>query len=89
MFNVLFITKALIRMCDSQADLRLCWSHTTKSGLVGRIFANDHCFIKMDGKNFPFSVKKTKWKENPSILGDFSFQKDKRSDCGKSGYMWW
>ena len=27
-----FITKALIRMCGTQADLRLCWSHTTKSG---------------------------------------------------------
>ena len=26
------ITKALIRMCGTQADLRLCWSHTTKSG---------------------------------------------------------
>ena len=33
-------------------------------------------FIKMDGiKNFQFSVKKTKWKENPSILEDFSFLK--------------
>ena len=35
-------------------------------------------FIKMDGiKTFQFSVKKkTKWKENPSKLEDFSFQKD-------------
>ena len=33
-------------------------------------------FIKMDViKTFQFSVKKTKWKENPSILEDFSFQK--------------
>ena len=29
---IVFITKALIRMCGTQADLRLCWSHTTKSG---------------------------------------------------------
>ena len=28
----IFITKALIRMCGTQAELRLCWSHTTKSG---------------------------------------------------------
>ena len=27
-----FITKALIRMCGTQADLRLCWSHTTSRG---------------------------------------------------------
>ena len=33
MFNVLFITKAMIRLCGAQADLRLCWSHATKSGL--------------------------------------------------------
>ena len=26
-------------------------------------------------KTFQFSEKKTKWKENPSILEDFSFQK--------------
>ena len=33
-------------------------------------------FIKMDViKTFQFSVKKTKWEENPSILEDFSFQK--------------
>ena len=44
MVNVLFITKALIRMCGTQAGLQLCWSPTTKSGRVGRIFANVHCF---------------------------------------------
>ena len=39
-------------------------------------------FIKMDViKTFQFFVKKTKWEENPSILEDFSFQKDTRSDC--------
>ena len=37
----------------------------------------------MDGQTFQFSVKKTKWKENPSKLEDFSFQKDILSD-----YSW-
>ena len=41
--------------------------------MISRSFA---VFIKMDViKTFQFSVKKTKWKENPSILEDFSFQK--------------
>ena len=79
----LFITKALITMCGTQADLRLCWSHTTKSGYIhlqtcGKDFCKicrDHLnvfsvFIKMDDKTFQFSVKKkTKWKENPFKVG--------------------
>ena len=33
-------------------------------------------FIKMGGiKTFQFSVKKNKWKGNPSILEDLTFQK--------------
>ena len=49
-----------------------------------RIFANSDMydlkvftvFIKMDViMTFQFSVKKTKWEENLSILEDFSFQK--------------
>ena len=49
MFNVLFITNVLIRMCGRQADLLLCWSHTTKSGCVGRFLQMITAFIKMDG----------------------------------------
>ena len=33
-----FITKALIRMCGTQADLRLCWSHTTHLLTCGKDF---------------------------------------------------
>ena len=39
--------------------------------MISRSFA---VFIKMDViKTFQFSVKKTKLKENPSILEDFSY----------------
>ena len=30
----LFMTKGLTSLCSAQADLRLCWSHATKSGCI-------------------------------------------------------
>ena len=48
-----FITKALIRICGTPADLRLCWSHTTKSGYniyrrVVRMFTNPDMYVTAD-----------------------------------------
>ena len=57
---------------------------------VVRIFANSDMprssqFIKMA----IFLCEKTKWKENPSILEDFSLQKDIRSEIHTSIDVWW
>ena len=54
----LFITKALMRMCGTQADLRFCWSHTIKlryihlqtCGLCHAHLKVFTVFIKMGGK---------------------------------------
>ena len=43
------------------------------------------CFvIKMDGKTFQFSVKKTNWKENPSIVKLLSW----KAIPSKKAYFW-
>ena len=69
-------------MCGTQADLRLCWSHTTKSGRVGRILQMNTAFIKMDGKNFQFSVEKLNGRKIHPYWETFLSN-------GRSGYMYW